>query len=307
MAKEYWKWPESGFVSTETNWKETGRITAGIDIGTTSSQAVILCDGKLFGYSSIRTGGNYQEAADTVLKNAMGNSGMSAGDISAIVSTGWGSRNVSYATKTMDEVHCHAKGARFMFGPEVRTVVDLGGQTTKAILLYDWDRVRDFMMNDKCATGMGRSLELLCDILQVPIDTIGEMSLDVIDDPEPVSTTCYAFANTETLGLFGRPEYKSASLTENEVYAKHIFAIVWRVLGVIGKLQPLDVGDISITPALGFTGGLAKNSGVTKRLERELGVTALASEYDPMLAGALGAAALAYEELTLGGAQGEQV
>jgi benzoyl-CoA reductase subunit A len=114
-----------------------------------------------------------------VLKKAIGDTGMKVSGISAIAATGWGKKNAAYATSFPDEVHCHMKGARFMYGPEVRTVVDLGAQTIKAIRLYDWDRVRDFMMNDKCATGMGRNIEILCDLLQVPIEEIGEKSLDV--------------------------------------------------------------------------------------------------------------------------------
>jgi benzoyl-CoA reductase subunit A len=179
-----------------------------------------------------------------------------------------------------------------MFGPSVHTVVDLGGQTMKAIRLYDWDRVQDITMNDKCATGQGRNIEQVCRLLQVPITEIGAMSLDVKVDPEPVSTTCYAFAQTETLGQF-RPEFRAEALTENEVYATHMLAVAWRMLGAIGKLQPLDPGEVMVYEDLGLTGGLAKNPGITKRIERELRVTALTSEYDPMLAGAIGAALLA--------------
>jgi activator of 2-hydroxyglutaryl-CoA dehydratase len=180
-----------------------------------------------------------------------------------------------------------------MFGPEVHTVVDLGAQTVAAIRLYDWDRVRDFMMNDKCAAGMGRSVETICELLQIPIEEIGEKSLDVDMAPEPVSTTCYCFANTETMGLFGRPEFRSAPLTENDVYASHMVAFAWRILGVIGKLQPQDVGDLKVYGELCFTGGMAKNPGVTRIIERETGAAARASSYDPMLAGAIGAALLA--------------
>jgi len=292
MMEEYWKWPESEWISDDIEWKKASRITAGVDIGTTSSQIAILCDNELFAYASIHTGVNFQKAAEEVLRKVLNPTGMTLGDIDAIVATGFGKLNVRYATKTIDEVHCHAKGARFMFGPEVHTVVDLGGQTIKAIRLYDWDRVRDFIMNDKCATGMGRNIEVLCELLQIPIEEIGGKSLDVKKDPEPVSTTCYAFADTETMGQF-RPEYRAEPLTENEVYASHMFAIAWRILGVIGKLSPLDVGDIKVDMELGFTGGLAKNPGITKRIERELGVIALTSKYDPMLAGAIGAALLA--------------
>jgi len=267
-------------------------VTAGVDIGTTSAQAAILCDGALFGYASIRLGASFTKAAETVIEQAMGASGMAIKDIGGIVATGWGHRNVPYAQRFVDEVHCHAKGARFMFGPEVVTVVDLGGQTCSAIRLHKWDRVKDFMMNDKCATGFGRNVEMICDYFQIPITEIGKLSLDVVTDPEPVSTTCYAFADTETLGLF-RQDFRAEPLSENEVYASHLFAIAWRALGVIGKLQPLDVGDIAVYKELGLTGGLAKNPGVVERIERELKVKALQSEYDPMLAGAIGAALLA--------------
>ncbi|MGI5858514.1 MAG: acyl-CoA dehydratase activase [Tepidanaerobacteraceae bacterium] len=293
MTQEFWKWQESSWTSDSIDWKTAKTIEAGVDIGTTSTQAAIMCEGALFGYANIRTGANFLRAASTALKKALGVSGMTIKDIHCIGATGWGGRNLKYATNVFDEVHCHAKGARFMFGPKVHTVVDMGGQTVKAIRLYDWDRVRDFMMNDKCATGMGRNIEFLCDLLQVPIEEIGEKSLDVEKDPEPVATSCYVFANSETMGLFGRPEFRSEPLTENEVYAKHMFAVTWRILGTIGKIQPLDVGDIRIYPELGFTGGLAKNVGVTKRIERELNVKALKSQYDPMLAGAIGAALLA--------------
>jgi len=293
MKQEYWHWPESAWTSGTSDWRTAGRITAGVDVGTTGAQAAVLCDGGLFGYASMRVGANFKKAADEVIVRAMGNSGMTLGDIGGgIVSTGWGRRNVAYAGRSMDEVHCHAKGARYIFGPTVETVVNLGAQTCSAIRLYDWDRVRDFMVNDKCATGFGRNIEFICDCLKIPIEEIGPRSLDVTDDPEPVSTTCYAFADTETMGLF-REDYKAAPLTENEIYASYLFAVAWRILGVIGKLQPLDVGDLKVYGKLGFTGGLAKNPGITKRLERELNVTALDSEIDPQLAGAIGAALLA--------------
>ena len=291
MAHEYWKWPETFWTSDNADWRKASNITAGVDIGTTSTQAAIIADCVLIGYASINTGVNFAGAAEAVLAKAAGAAGPGVNDIGKIGATGFGARNAGFAAVKFDEVSCHAKGARFMFGPSVKTVVNLGGQTTAAIRLYDWDRVRDFMMNDKCATGFGRSIELLADLLQMPITEIGEKSLDVEKDPEPVSTTCWAFANPETIGLF-REGYKEEKLSVNEVIASHILAIAWRALGVVGKLAPLDAGDISVEKELAFTGGLAKNKGITRRIERHLGVKALTSDYDPMLAGAIGAALL---------------
>jgi benzoyl-CoA reductase subunit A len=292
MKHEYSKWPESTWTSSELNPKSAERITAGVDIGTTSVQAAIFCDGSLFGYSSICARRDFSAAAETALQNAIGDSGMKVSDMDAVAATGFGKRNAGFASKEIDEIHCHAKGARHIYGPEVRTVVDLGGQTCKAILLHGWDRVKDFAVNDKCATGMGRNIEIVSDLLMTPITEIGEKSLNIENEPEPVSTTCYAFAQTEAMGLF-RPVFREEPFTENEVYASYIFAVAWRILGVIGKLQSLDAGDVTVSPGLGFTGGLAKNPGVTVRLEQALGVKALACDTDPMLAGAIGAALLA--------------
>jgi bzd-type benzoyl-CoA reductase Q subunit len=283
MANEYWRWPESNWTSQDSDWKNAKIITAGVDIGTDSSQAVIMGDSRIFGYASIRTGSDYRASAKAVMEQALGQSGIKLNDIKYIVGTGWGSPNISFARKTVDEITCHARGARFMFGPAVKTVVDLGAQTCKAIRLYDWDRIRDFQMNDKCADGFGRSIEVMADLMQVPIEEMGERSLAVEKDPEPVSTTCYAFANTEAMGLF-REGYK-----ESEVLAACLFAIAWRIHGTIGRVQP--------EKEIAFTGGLAKNPGIVKRIEKAMGWTALASDYDPMLAGAIGAAIIAKDML----------
>ena len=293
MEKEYWKWPESSWSAKDTDWKAAGELFAGVDVGTTSTQAVVLSAEKLFGYASMHTGADFGKAADDALSRALEGSGKKIKDIGAIVGTGFGKKNIKFATKLLDEVQCHAKGARFMFGTDVRTVVDMGGQTIKAIRLFEWDRVRDFMLNDKCATGEGRNIEVLCDLLHIDITEIGPKSLEVQKDPEPVSSTCWNFAGTETMGLFGRPDFKSEKLSEAEIYASHLFAVAWRILGVVGRLSPLDVGELQIDGALGLTGGLARNSGITVRIERELGLKAASSEYDPMLAGAIGAALLA--------------
>ncbi|OGO30156.1 MAG: benzoyl-CoA reductase [Chloroflexi bacterium RBG_16_56_11] len=279
MTQDYWRWPESTWTSKDIDWKNSSTITAGVDIGSNSTQAVVMCDNSLFGYANLRTGPDYRESAGQAMKQALGKSGMTIRDIKYTVATGWGSRNVAFAQKIVDEVNCHARGARFIYGSSVKTVVDLGAQTCKAIRLYDWGRVSDFMMNDKCATGMGRGIEVMADLLQVPIQEMGERSLTVGKDPEPVSTTCYDFANTEAIGLF-REGYK-----ENEVLAAYLFAIAWRIHGTVGKVNP--------EKELAFTGGLAKNAGIVKRLERDMKMTALTSEYDPQLAGAIGAALIA--------------
>jgi predicted CoA-substrate-specific enzyme activase len=292
MTGEYGRWPETNSINDSVNWRQAERITAGVDIGTTGTQAVILSDGVLLGFANVRTGTDFKAAAERAIALAAGSSGLRKEDIAAVGAVGFGRKNVTFATKELDDVRCVAKGARFLFGPAVMTVVDLGGQSTKAVSLYDWDRVRTFKVNDKCATGMGRHIEIMAELLQVPITEIGTLSLMPETDPEPVSTTCYNFAYPETIGLF-RQGYKEDAYGENDVLAAYLFTVAWRILGTIGKLAPLDIGDIKLDREIAFTGGLAKNEGITKRLERELGMTALKSDYDPQIAGAVGAALLA--------------
>ena len=292
MKYEYGKWPESSWQSDAIDWKRSKRISAGVDVGTTGTQAAVFCDGELFAFSNIHTGADFGLAANNALSTALGESGMTPGDISAIAATGFGGGNVGGATKWPDEIECHGKGARFLFGGDVRTVVDLGGQTVKAIRLYSWDRIADFKISDKCATGFGRNIEVMCNVFQVPVTDIGPMSLDVESDPEPSSTTCFNFAQSEAVGLM-RPGYKEKEYNENEILASYLFTVVWRALSTIGKIASLDVGDIKLPEKVGFTGGLAKNPGITKRLERELNISAAEPGGDPMLAGAIGAALLA--------------
>jgi len=292
MIHDYGKWPEFCWQSDQTDWKQAKKITAGLDVGTTSTQAAILCDGGLFAYASIHTGADFKLAAKSVLQKALGATGMTDGDISAVAATGFGAGNVEGAALRLDEIQCHGKGARYLFGKEVKTVVDLGGQTVKTIRLYNWDRVADFKISDKCATGFGRNIETMSNIFQVPITEIGSRSLEVEKDPEPSSTTCYNFAQSEAVGLM-RPGFKDNDCNENEILASYLFTIAWRALSTIGKIAPLDIGEIKLEEKVGFTGGLAKNPGITKRIERELNIRALEPKYDPMLAGAIGAAMLA--------------
>jgi predicted CoA-substrate-specific enzyme activase len=279
-------------TSGAADWRKAGGITAGVDVGTTSCQAAVMVDGELFSYANIRVGADFKAAARAAVDMAMAGTGMSLGDARGIVATGFGSGNVDFATSARDEILCHAKGARFMFGPSVKTVVDLGGQSTHAISLYDWDRVRRFQTSDKCATGMGRHMEVVAELLRTPITEMGALSLEADKDPEPVSTTCFNFAYPETVGLF-RQGFKEEAYTENDVLAAYHFAIAWRILGTIGKIAPLDIGEVVLEKDVAFTGGLAKNRGITERLERELGITAASGSLDPQLAGAIGAALLA--------------
>lgn len=279
---EFWRWTESTWVSpdfTQAQLKD-GIVTAGIDVGSTSTQAVIVVDGELYAYSSIRTGTNSPETAMLALDTVLAQTPLSRDDIAYTIGTGYGRANVPGTDKTVTEISCHARGANYVYGPEVRTILDMGGQDCKAIRCDENGKVEAFLMNDKCAAGTGRGMEAFADLLQVPIEEIGERSFMVEEEPEPVSSTCVVYAKTEAQGLL------KAGWSKEMVLAAYCSAMAKRVAGLLRRN--------GISGGFAITGGIAKNSGIVRRIERELGVKALEPKVDTQIIGALGAAIIAY-------------
>ncbi|MDP2725525.1 MAG: acyl-CoA dehydratase activase, partial [Syntrophales bacterium] len=199
---EYWRWDEGNWKDPNRDWKDAKIITAGVDVGSVSSQCAILTDGELFAYGNTRSGYNSRESATNVTNMALeAVPGMKMEDIHYIVGTGYGRVRVPFAHRAITEIACHARGANYMYGPKVRTVMDMGGQDLKAISVDEQGKVLNFIMNEKCAAGTGRGMEVIADLLKVPIQKVGEMSFQVDEEPPPVSTTCVVFAKTEAIGL----------------------------------------------------------------------------------------------------------
>ena len=277
--KEYWRWTESRYTNPDLNWKDADIISAGVDVGSVSTQAVIMADGKIYCYSSMRTGSDSPDSANNAMDWALDGTGLSLDKIQYIVGTGYGRVNVSFAKRAITEIACHARGANFIYGPEIRTVLDMGGQDCKAIRCDQRGKVTAFLMNDKCAAGTGRGMEVFADLLQVHINDVGKMSLEVEEEPEPVSSTCVVFAKSEAVGLLrkGWPKEK--------VLAAYCSAMAHRVVTLLLRL--------GIEEKFAITGGIAKNIGVVKRIEDELKLKAPEPSIDPQLAGAIGAALFA--------------
>ena len=294
MTVEYWEWPEEEGVSTGVDCKKAAVIAAGVDIGAVSSKAAIMCDGELAAYSIIRTDADSKASAQKALDKALKAAGLQIGDVKQIVSTGYGRSNASFANKTVTEIACHARGAHYMYGPTVRTVLDIGGQDTKAIKCDQYGEVVNFIMNDKCASGTGRGIETFADMVAVPIQEIGQISLEVDEEPEPVSSTCVTYANSMAAQLMRRAP-------KNKVLAAYCFSIAWRDYILLQRLANQS-GDGTVEQDLAITGGVAKNTGIASRIERELGLEALpVQKGDPQIAGAVGAAILATEMVSSGG------
>jgi benzoyl-CoA reductase subunit A len=277
--KEYWKWTESRYTNPDLTWQDGDIISAGVDVGSVSTQAVVMVDGEIYCYSSMRTGSNSPDSANNAMKWALEDTGLTLDKIQYIVGTGYGRVNVPFANRAITEIACHARGANFIYGSEIRTVLDMGGQDCKAIRCDHRGKVTAFLMNDKCAAGTGRGMEVFADLLQVHINDVGEMSLQVDEEPEPVSSTCVVFAKSEAVGLLrkGWPKEK--------VLAAYCSAMAHRIVTLLLRL--------GIEEKFAITGGIAKNIGVVKRLEDELKIKSPEPSIDPQLAGAIGAALFA--------------
>ncbi len=277
--KEYWRWTEYNWFDPSRDWRKAKIISGGVDVGSVSTQAVIMLDGELYAYSNMRTGSDSPDSAIKAMKWAMENTGMKMEDLTYTVGTGYGRVNVPFANKTVTEIACHARGANYMYGSTVRTVLDMGGQDCKAIRCDEKGKVVSFLMNDKCAAGTGRGMEVFANLLAVSIEEVGEMSLQVEKEPPPVSSTCVVFAKTEATGLL------RAGWPKERVLAAYCSAMAHRVVSLLERN--------GVERDFAITGGIAKNIGVVSRIEKELNLKALKPRYDTQIAGALGAALFA--------------
>ncbi|MEE8417451.1 MAG: benzoyl-CoA reductase, bzd-type, subunit Q [candidate division Zixibacteria bacterium] len=277
--KEFWRWKEYNWRDEARDWKGAETITAGADVGSVSSQAVILVNGELYAYSNMRTGSDSPDSAKNAMDWALQDTGMKLEDIHYIVGTGYGRVNVPFANRAITEIACHARGGNLMYGPTVRTILDMGGQDCKAIRCDERGKVTNFLMNDKCAAGTGRGMEVFADLLAVPIEDVGDLSLDVDEEPPPVSSTCVVFAKSEASSLLRE------GWSKKRVLAAYCSAMAHRVVTLLER--------VGVEKDFAITGGIAKNSGVITRLEKELDLESLKSKYDTQIAGALGAALFA--------------
>lgn len=275
------RWKEYSWKAPDKDWPKAKVITAGVDVGSVSSQALVLTDNEIFCYSSVYTGSSSPDSAHKAMKMALEGTDMKLKDIQFAVGTGYGRINVPFANKTVTEISCHARGANRLL-PTVRTILDMGGQDCKAIRCDERGKVTQFVMNDKCAAGSGRSMEVLGELLSVPVEDIGPRSLDIEGEPPRVSSTCVVFAKSEALSLL------RSGVPTNEVIAAYCDALAHRVHTLVSRVGMEE--DFMIS------GGIAKNIGVVRRLEKLFDVKAHIS-FEPQIIGALGAAIFANDLL----------
>lgn len=285
-TEAYWKWPEYHGIVPGRNWEDADVITAGVDVGSVSSKAVIMTDSKIYSWSILRTGSNSADSAQKVLNWTLEGTRLRLDHIDYIVGTGYGRVNVPMADKAITEIACHAKGANHIWGNTVRTILDVGGQDVKAISCDEAGRVTSFLMNDKCAAGTGRGMEVIANLLKIPIEKIGETSLQVDEEPDPVSSTCVVYAKSEAIRLL----YEGWS--KEKVLAAYLRAMAIRMAELVQR--------VGVKEDFVITGGQSKNVGIVTRIEDILDVKSLPrgewkeTGLDTMAAGAIGAALFAH-------------
>jgi predicted CoA-substrate-specific enzyme activase len=251
-------------------------ITVGIDVGSITTKAAVVEDGKLISDTVMSTGYNAQDAGIKVYQNMMDELGLKPSAVTRIISTGYGRNSVTIADKAVTEITCHAVGAHFL-NPGVRSIIDIGGQDSKAIVVDETGSVKDFAMNDKCAAGTGRFLEVMARALEVDLDNFGKFSLKA-DTPAKISSLCTVFAESEVISLISKGEKR-----QNIIAGIHE-SIASRVVAMAGR--------IGLSAPLMMTGGVAKNKGVVKALENKTGHAIEVSE-KAQVTGAIGAALIA--------------
>jgi len=252
-------------------------VVAGIDIGSVCTKTVLLDDNlRIVSFSILRSGSLFEGAAENSLNEALRLSGLNRGDIAYTIATGYGRVKVPFADAQITEITCHARGAHSVF-PEARTVIDIGGQDSKAISLGQEGHVSSFVMNDKCAAGTGRFLEVMAGVLEVDLEEMAGMSLHSKEQLE-ISSMCTVFAETEVVSLL-------ANGCQRADIAQGLYlAVARRITGMVGQ--------VGLRERVAMTGGVAKNAGVVRALQGKLGTTLLISD-EPQIAGALGAAIIA--------------
>lgn len=254
-------------------------ITAGIDVGSLSTKVVIMKNGEELGNSLILTMPDSEASARTALEKALQKLNFSRNDLQYIIGTGYGRVNIPFANGTVTEISCHARGAQAQ-NVNVRTILDMGGQDCKAIRCDEKGKVVNFVMNDKCAAGTGRYLERIAATINCSLEELGPRSLLGVNINLPISNTCAVFAEGDIVKLIRRGK------DLNDILAGAFDSLVRRIQGLLSR--------VGIEEVLCISGGVAKNIGIVKRLERNLGMDVFLAP-EPQLVGAFGAALIALD------------
>ncbi len=250
-------------------------ISIGIDAGAAATKAVLLCEKEIAGYTIMPTGFDFRKAGEAAYREVLSKCSTGESEVSKILATGYGRSSIGFANKTISEITAHARGVGYLI-PEVHTIIDIGGQDSKAIITEN-GKVVDFLMNDRCAAGTGKFLEYTAKALEISLDELGTLA-QVSKNPAKISSMCTVFAESEVISL------RAQKTKKEDIAAGLIESIILRISAMVKKL--------GIKPEVAFVGGVAKNLGIVKAFEKALDIKIKLPE-EPQITGALGAALLA--------------
>lgn len=251
-------------------------ISAGIDIGSNTAKAALVEDNKILATHVLPSGYNHGKTAQSVYTAVLEKAGLSQKEVQALISTGYGRKSVDFANKALTEIICHAAGAHFI-NPEVRGLIDVGGQDSKAVSIDLDGNVDNFAMNDKCAAGTGRFIEVMARTLDTPLNRMGELSQKAVK-PARISSICTVFAESEVISMIAEQEKR-----ENIIAGIHESAAS-RISALARK--------VNLRSPVMMTGGVAKNTGMVAALETCLDTQLIIGDLSQET-GAIGAAVLA--------------
>ncbi len=252
-------------------------IFCGCDVGSTTGKVVLMEDNKILGTSIVPSSAISEKTSEIAFKEATKENGIKLEDVTFTVGTGYGRAVIPYSNKNVSEISCHGLGA-FWANPQIRTILDIGGQDCKVIRINDEGKVEDFVMNDKCAAGTGRFLQDIAKSLGTEVQELGPIGLKAEEIYE-ISAACSVFATVEVVSL--RKQKKPL----DSICAGLNMAVARRCQGLINK--------VGLQPAFVVSGGVSKNIGVANYLERILKTDIISIDVDPQLLGAIGAALFA--------------
>ncbi|PKN04201.1 MAG: 2-hydroxyglutaryl-CoA dehydratase [Deltaproteobacteria bacterium HGW-Deltaproteobacteria-9] len=256
-------------------------IVAGCDIGSLTTKAVILNNTKIIGYAVTKSTFDPVACATKVMETVLKTAGLTMNDVAFCVGTGYGRERIPFVDKAVSELACHARGAHWLM-PQVKSIIDVGGQDCKAMRLDAKGEIVKFITNDKCAAGTGRFLEVMAKLLGVELEELGKLTSHA-RDPIHLAATCTAWAQAEVIVHLNakKPKADIAAGINNAMAAR--VAILARSVGI--------EKDVCMT------GGVAKNIGVLEAMEKQLNIPIRRLKLDPQVIGALGAAVLAKQKM----------
>jgi len=256
-------------------------IVAGCDVGSVTGKTVILDGDEIISSGIVESRPLPAKTAFDTMRQALDKVGLDIKEIKYVVGTGYGRVKIPFANKTVSEIACHAKGAAWLMDT-AGTLIDIGGQDCKAIALDEKIRgkVKSFVMNDKCAAGTGRFLEVMAKVFEIKPKAIGHLATKA-QKIVPISSQCSVFAESEVISLIAEENDRS------DILAGVCDSVAGRIVSLVGKVGLRE--DVTIS------GGVGKNIGVVKAIEKRLGIEMKTLPGDPQIVGALGAAVIAQE------------